>query len=33
MTNPDLIRKAVVIHFACDPKNLVCDPKLEDNSV
>jgi len=33
MTNPDLIRKAVIVHFACDPKNLVCDPKLEDNSV
>ena len=31
MTNPDLIRKAVVVHFACDQKNLACDTKLEES--
>lgn len=29
--NPDLIRKAVVTHFACDHNNLTCDTKLEES--
>ena len=32
MTNQDLIRKAVVTHFACDRKTLSCDTKLEDSA-
>ena len=32
MTNPDLIRKAVVVHFACDQNNLSCDTKLEETA-
>jgi len=27
----ELIRKAVIVHFACDKNNLKCDPKLEDS--
>ena len=32
MTNQELIRKAVIVHFACDKNNLWCDTKLEETN-
>lgn len=32
MTNQELIRKAVVVHFACDQDSLWCDTKLEETN-
>lgn len=31
MTNKELIKKAIIAHFACDKNNLKCNSILEDS--
>lgn len=33
MKNEDLIKQAIVAHFACHKQNLTCDTQLEDSTI